>query len=563
MSRHSFPWSSLLLLAAVYTLLDAVKPVHIDDTAYIAYARQIARSPLDPYGFDFLWYQWPRPAFQILVPPVLPYWLAPATWLFPEQPWAWKAWLFPFSLLFVVALYRLLRRYARGLELPLLAMTVLSPAFLPSLNLLLDVPALALSLTGINLAADAGRRRFRGRRGWLAFAAGSGLALGLAMETKYTGVVGVAVVAAYALIYRQPLSGFVAALVASLVFIGCEGLMVWKYGDSHFWYHLTHGGRDAEDKLGLLPALVPICGAVGAPLVLFAAVALRKSSWQILSLLLAAAGSVAVLGMFEGRVRLWPLPGLPGPGASVSVHSLIHGVWGLGFFIVLVQTLLVLRRGNWTPWGIRRVRRADLFLLVWFVLELVSYQVLTPFPAVRRVFGLLIVTTLLVGRLASRTCRTRERLALLHTTIFYGAALGLLYSVVDWHDARAEQEAVHSAQRVIDAEDATPRSWYVGHWGFQFYAEQAGMKAVIPDASELQPGDWLVVPGEPVNKQAVQTEGIPLDVVHELEVSDPLPWRTVMGYYGGSAPLFHRSGPRVVVKIYRARERLVIKTLWD
>ena len=67
---------SVFLLALVYTLLNAVKPLHIDDGAYVCYAHQDAAHPLDPYGFIMFWWNAPEPANHVLAPPVLPYWWA-------------------------------------------------------------------------------------------------------------------------------------------------------------------------------------------------------------------------------------------------------------------------------------------------------------------------------------------------------------------------------------------------------------------------------------------------------------------------------------------------------
>ena len=55
---------SPLALALLVVGANAVKPVLIDDTAYLAFARHIAAHPLDPYGFAFFWYDKPEPAFE-------------------------------------------------------------------------------------------------------------------------------------------------------------------------------------------------------------------------------------------------------------------------------------------------------------------------------------------------------------------------------------------------------------------------------------------------------------------------------------------------------------------
>src|SRR5262245_59888874 len=139
-TRHSF--LSLFLLVSLFTGLSTCKPLHIDDAAYYYYARQIAQHPCNPYGFSLLWYDEPNEANDILAPPVLPAWWTLQMTLFGQRPWAWKLGLLPWCLLLTLTLHPLLRRFTPGLQGPLTWLTVLSPALLPSLNLMLDVPAL-------------------------------------------------------------------------------------------------------------------------------------------------------------------------------------------------------------------------------------------------------------------------------------------------------------------------------------------------------------------------------------------------------------------------------------
>src|SRR5207253_890174 len=119
---------------------------------------QVAEHPLDPYGFEIFWNEQPQPAVEVLAPPVLPYYWAAAICLFGERPFLWKVWLLPVALAFVFALHALGRQFARGLELPLVWLTVLSPAFLPSLNLMLDVPALTLGFCALTIFLRASAR---------------------------------------------------------------------------------------------------------------------------------------------------------------------------------------------------------------------------------------------------------------------------------------------------------------------------------------------------------------------------------------------------------------------
>src|SRR5262245_20267232 len=158
------------------TAANALKPPVIDDTAYLALARQIAHDPFDPYGFEQFWYQRPQPANEVLAPPVLSYWLGLGMRLFDDNPVLLKLWQYPFALIFCLALHSLLRRFAKGVEAPVLVMATLSPAILSAFNFMLDVPAYALSLAAVAVFLRALDRRS------VMLTVAAGLIAGLAAE---------------------------------------------------------------------------------------------------------------------------------------------------------------------------------------------------------------------------------------------------------------------------------------------------------------------------------------------------------------------------------------------
>jgi hypothetical protein len=51
-------------------------------------------------------------------------------------------------------------------------------------------------------------------------------------------------------------------------------------------------------------------------------------------------------------------------------------------------------------------RRVTMFLVMWLVMEILGYFMMTPFPAVRRVLGITVVASLLTGRLIAFSCPT-------------------------------------------------------------------------------------------------------------------------------------------------------------
>src|SRR5262249_9665039 len=106
--------------------------------------------------------------------------------------------------------------------------------------------------------------------------------------------------------------------------------------------------------------------------------------------------------------------------------------------------------------------------------------------------------------------------------------------------------------------------------GFQFYAERAGMRPVIPrysrpvtssvelpPPSELRKDDWLVVPDSRLNQQGIDLDDPRLELVETLHVGGTVPLRTVPCFYGGRTALEHNEGSGLDVRLYRVRSDFV------
>ncbi len=535
--RRSRPLA-LCGLALLFTLLNCVKPLAVDDPAYYCYARQIAERPLDPYGFV---YAGRVPANHLLAPLVVPYWWGLGLAIFGEHPFLWKLWLLPFSLLFVFALHALLRRFARGLELPLVLMTVFSPTFLPSFNLMLDVPALALSLSALAVFLRACDRRS------VALAVLAGLLAGLATQTKYTGLVAPAVLLLYARTFGRTRLGLLAAALALLLFAGWEWRIALGYGESHFLHSLRHQSKPLWTKAQLLLPLVAFMGGLAPCLALLGLTALGARRRVVLALGAVIAGGYVLLACVPEGWATFAREGGTGKPRFTLNHVLFGSFGLLVCAVVGAVGRRLSRRG-----ALVRTRRADWFVLAWLGVELASYFALSPFPAARRVMGLVVAATVLLGRLASRTCRSQPRAGLVRAVAVGGVTLGLCFFVVDFSNARAEKVAADEAARWARQRGPGATIWYVGEMGFPFYAEAAGMRRALPFGSPLRPGDWLVedprfgiFPMEALRDR--------LEPVADLEVFDSLPLRTIICFHGGGTPLEHAAGPQMVVHVYRLR----------
>jgi hypothetical protein len=521
-------------LAAVVTLLNAAKPAVVDDSAYLFFARQAAAHPLDPYGFELFWYDEPMPAMKVLAPPMLPYWLGAGIALFGEDLLFLKFWLFPFPLVLFLAVGSLLRRFAAEVERTGLVMLALSAAVAPMLNVMLDVPAVALGTAAVATFVSGCDGR---RVGWVVAA---GTLAGLAAQTKYTMLTVPAVFAWYGLCRRQYGYSVLAGVVATALFTSWELLLGLRYGESHFLHHV--GDQEQSGgltewlclKSTLFRPLVAHLGLLALGWGLYAGRAVGFGRW-----LVAAVGAVAAGGLLA--VAFVPV----GTGRYELASSVFHPLGAAVLVSVGLAVIALLRRdrGAW-------------FLVGWLGIELAAYFVLTPFPATRRVVPLCVVIGLVACRLASqaRPDRKPER-----WIVAYSVAVMLGLQALDVWDALPEKRLAEQAAAAVG--DRGPhRVWTQGHWGWQYYTDREGMRLVVPGRSELKAGDWLVFPVipdregfyRPYHGEATfPLDPAALEWVAEYVWDDPIPAQTVPSLYGGGVPVGRREHPRLRVVVYR------------
>jgi hypothetical protein len=526
----------LLATALLHTLAATARPLHTDEPFTVYTARQILAAPCDPYGFEIFWWQWPQPAHEDLLNPVVAYWTAGGMALFGDDPLLWKLWLLPFALLFAWAFLALARRFAPGLAWPLLLATAFGPALLPSLNLMQDVPALALGLAALALylrAADAGSAPG---------AIAAGVLAGVAVQTKYTALALVGAIAVHAVLWRRPRPGALAVGAALAVFAAWELAMTLRYGEGMLvgTWNLPQTFAPRAD---LPPALVPLAGATlpGVGLLGLGVAGLGTRSLHALALALLAGFALLLWGPWHAPLWL---------GAGLLVWAGLAGA-----------TWRLLREGptdSLARWI--EARRVPLFFALWIAGELVQYVLVSPFPAVRRVLALDVAATLLVGHAASRS-PWRGRLPLA-SLVGLQVLLGLVVHGVDVLEARAGRTAAREAASWIRAQEPGARIWFVGHWGFQFHAEQAGLEPLIPDYTQVRRGDWLVVPSR-VDHQAVRLDPEAFEERRSIAVGDGIPLATLKyGFYVGARPLQHHRGPRMRARLFRAERDNVPQTAW-
>jgi hypothetical protein len=494
----------------------------MDDSAYHAYAVQIARSPLDPYGFVIHWYDHPQPAHDVLAPPVLPYWWALGIRLFGDDPLLAKLWLLPWCLLLAASVNWLARRFTGVAARPVTWMVLFAPTIVVSLNLMLDVPALALALTAIALFLATSE--WRPTLGAIV----SGLLAGLAMQTKYTALVVplVILVAARRSTNRRELwRGLFSAGIAVTLFASWELFIAAKYGSSHFLYHVAHDPGGRFHRTDLFWPMIGLLGSVASPLIVLA-LARRSLFWMSIAL------GVIVIGFLLVALI---------PRSTEATHwtptAVVFGVLGIGVTVSLIGAIVRLRAAG--------PRNSDMaFLIAWFLIELAGYFTLTPWPAVRRVIGIVVVATLIIGRNVASAGIGRPWFA---ASCMIGLSVGM--QAIDIENGRIERDAVAAIDADIHIRSSGGAIWFTGRRGWFYYAEEAGWKPIDAGATVVQPGDWLIIPDADFGGPRVEVPES-ANRVESREWMSRLLLGTIPYFYGTNAAVWRRDKPYMTVQVF-------------
>lgn len=522
--RHA-RWLVPFLCSLLGLALLLPKPLHIDDPFYLAIADQITRDPARPYSFVFNWWGTPQPAYATaLSPPLFSYWLALIVAAFGHSALALHLATWVFLVVASLATYSLARRFTASPGVAT-ALVMLSPAVLPSCNVMLDIPALGLALAALAVhihGEDSDRAGARAAAALLAAAA---------VLTKYQAGAVCLLMAAYSLLQRRPRALLWQAIPAS-AFLGWMVFSDQVYGVPQLFatHPLQTGGLGARAV-----AYVTAFGACAflSPLAL-AARPRRRVGFACVGLLIVAGAAGRALQVSQARAET---------------------------FVFLANGALWLLAAVWpaaTRADARTERQDARFLGGWALLFPAVGAVGAPFPALRHLLPSLPALVMLALRCASPRAATWQGRASLALCLAVTAGVGVGVALGDLQFARAYPLA---ARRVAPL---GPRGhvWYLGHWGWQYYADRAGLKQLSAAEDFLPPGDIVVAPQEPDVQPASPRLAARLERVSAFTVSGLLPVRTMSkaasaGFYASPPPLVPYAFSRVPLErfmVYRVRQ---------
>lgn len=469
--REGWLLAALVVLPLLPFLGDAIS---IDAPVFVAVARQIARAPLDPFGFQMIWDPTsPDTASFNRNPPLLSYWLAPWIAAFGDGDLMLHALLLPFPLIAAFAFRGIARRLC-GAGLAPSALLATTPAFLVlAASLLLDVPALAFFL----LAVYAFLRGSEGR-GSPAWHWAAGFAAAAAGLTKYVAFASLPLLAAGCLLLPGRSAG--RALRALLPPVALWALWgAWTahlYGAPHFL-----GATDVVLDRGfeareLSNQLVSVPVFLGAAL-------LFPIAWWAQRLARGGRGAdVAVLAILLGTAAVYlVLPrGEPPRRNPLEVEEAVLAALGFAGAFSLAAACLRPSRAL--------ASAEDRFLGLWLA-GFLAWSLFLNWH-VNAADALLAAPPLLL--ILFRDAELRPGRRFVAACAAGQLALAMLLAWADGIQANFYRSAAqHIAAEIGEQPGAR---WHVGHWGFQHYLAKQGFRPLVPPQygrSDLAVGDWV------------------------------------------------------------------------
>ena len=515
----------ILILAVVLSLSSFLaKPFNMDDPLFIWAARHIQIQPFNPYGFDVNWYGTTTPMWDVTKnPPLLCYYLAGVGNIF-----GWSEVALHFAMLLpaifaILGTHKLARQCCSN---PLLAalLTLMTPAMLvSSTTVMCDVFMLAFWIWAVVFWIEGIRSNKLSR---LLIA---GVLVAMAALSKYYGASLIPLLLLHGIVSKRRAGWWMTPLLIPVAMLSAYHLVTQHlYGRGLFSDAASYSfsANDSTHFLqvkstSILTALAFTGGCLAvitflAPLlwsrkqlVLIASIAIATGL-----LLLNTANLFANYGLIEGSSKTF-----------ITAQILFWAVGGVSILALAISDV-------WTR------RSAEAWLLCAWVIGTflfaaafnwtVNGRTLLPMtPAV----AILVVRRMdQIHFFDGRGFRGLKAIPLAA-----GCLLALGVTRADFLFAKSTRASAEETYR--KHADGGARFWFQGHWGFQYYMETMGAKAMDAERTLLQRGDIVATPENNTNFAPLGPE---LVVLREIILANGPRWLTTMkgevgaGFYASS-----------------------------
>jgi 4-amino-4-deoxy-L-arabinose transferase-like glycosyltransferase len=474
------------LLLGLLTLLCLLpfsgKAFHIDDPLFLWAAQQITKHPFNPYGFKVVWYTTQMSMAEVTKnPPLGAYFAALVGWM---AGWSERAmhvgFLLP-AVTLIIGTYHLARRFTQSPWIAAAA-TLLTPGFIvSSTSIMCDTMMLALWVVAI-LFWIKGLEPFK--PGYLL---ASALLMSACPLTKYFGMTLVPLLFVYSLVRLRRFGSWIFFLLIPIGVLA--GYQMWThslYGRGLLSDAASYasGRRDDEQLTLFTKAAVGLSFLGGCAFAGFVFAPILWSRRQVL------AGSALSLlaGLLIGRGAIHL--------QAISFHD--PGLFKVAQLVVFIAAgISVLALAVTDLWN---RRDAESLLLVFWVLGTFIFAAFLNWTInARSVLPVIPAAGILLARrLDSRSLPSLARYPwLLIVPLAISGILSLAVASSDTELADSARNAADFIYRQSPA--ATAKTFFEGHWGFQYYMQSHGVQPVDLHGFRFDPGLMIVIPENNTN----------------------------------------------------------------
>ena len=519
---HSY--CSLTVAVLLCLLPFSGRAFHIDDPLFVWAGQQIAKHPLDPYGFQVTWDNYAEPMSEITKnPPLACYYIAAIGTV---AGWSERAlhlgFLIP-ALAMVLGTYRLALRFTR---LPMLAAaaTLLTPGVMVSAtSVMCDTMMLALWIWAAILWIEG----LDGNK--ISYLTGSAVLLGLAALTKYFALALLPLLLVYSIFRKKKPGVWALFLLIPVALLGTYQLgTAMKYGHAMFSqaFQFSRAERGVNGTPSLFAdALVAFSFTGGCTLsaLLLAPFTWR---WKVMAASLATAGICTAI-FAHGWIRLGHYDVLlrTAFGNAPFATGIQLALLVAAGFLVIILSCVELQ--NWRDSN-------SIFLGLWVLGTFIFAGFVNWSVNARSVLPLIPAVGMLLARRIEAKLEVspglKKRLAL---SLALSGAISLWVTKADsdWaNSARTAAQAIHQQTQSLHIP-----VWFEGHWGFQYYMQQYGARPMDFVKSSTSAGDLLVVPQSNALAYTMPSaQYVASAEVLQLKLQQPvftMHWRRGAGFY--------------------------------
>lgn len=497
----------------------AWKPLHVDDTYFVAWARAMLTDP--PFGTTvaFNWVGWEAPLAltSLMNPPAWSGLLALGGLLGAGTEILHLAQV-PFLALYLVCMQVLATRHDAGTGSILLLAGFSPLAWVPATTLMPDLAATSLGVLAVLLALKKSVPR-----------TACGLALFAAGSMKYSAA------SAFILAFLSvPLTALLAGLL-TLIWPAADFLVTRMNGIAldEFGTHMEHRWQ-ASLALRFFMAKGAYSWATLAACAVFPGIfwvlGLSQFRRHVRTTLLAF-GCIIAGAVFLWLAGAWKAGALPG-GPMSAVKSTFNAAWFLGAMAGMTLWLFRL----WLA-GNRRDRLDSRPLLIWIGIVWCVACLAPAHPAARYSMLALPPLLVLIIRDIKRTLPARIRMTVTAALVVSTAWLGLNLVRADWQFARCSRNLVQEAWRGFGLENR--RVYTTGHWGIQDAVTSLGGSVLDVRRTKLAAGDVILLPISGNRHYLTEAFDVPRKMLGLVSCGAALPGiRSIQpefsaGFYGG------------------------------